>query len=101
MSETKTATRSVFRRKEIERLYEFRKLYNWMRVPYETPFYFDYVTSGKELCEKEIGRYNIEMPLLEVGEEIFLDDIKESVRVVSRMRSTDGSVTYYVEFCIR
>ena len=33
----------------------------------------------------------------EIDEEFFLDDIGEVVRVKKRMRSSDGSITYYVE----
>ena len=35
--------------------------------------------------------------MLEEGEKFFLKDIEKVVKIKSRMRSTDGSTTYYVE----
>ena len=44
-----------------------------------------------------IDSCDIEIPMLEIGEEFFLSDITKTVRIKSRMRSSDGSITYYVE----
>lgn len=52
---------------------------------------------GDIICEKEIGRYDVEIPMLDVGDEFFLHDIQKVIKIKSRMRSSDGSITYYVE----
>ena len=49
------------------------------------------------LSDKVIGTYDIEIPMLEKGEEFFLHNIDKVVKIKNRMRSTDGSITYYVE----
>ena len=44
-----------------------------------------------------IGEYDIDIPLLEKNEEFFLADIMQIVVIKKRLRSSDGSITYYVE----
>ena len=51
----------------------------------------------KVISDKEIGRYDIEIPMLEIGDEFFLHDIQELVKIKSRTRSSDGSITYYID----
>ena len=45
----------------------------------------------------KIAEYDIELPLLEEGDEFFLVDEQRKVTIKSRMRSSDGSVTYYIK----
>lgn len=33
--------------------------------------------------------------MLEIGDELFLHDIQETVKVKNKMRSSDGSITYF------
>ena len=97
--------KSIFRRKKYEAVYQIGIL----ETVYVTT---DYVSSilGKmknnnvmsyknknELSDMVIGEYDIDLPLLEVGDEFFLQDIQELVKIKSRTRSSDGSVIYYVE----
>ena len=97
--------KSIFRRKKYEAVYQIGVL----ETVYVTT---DYVSSilGKmknnnvmsyknknELSDMVIGEYDIDLPLLEVGDEFFLQDIQELVKIKSRTRSSDGSVVYYVE----
>ena len=97
--------KSIFRRKKYEAVYQIGIL----ETVYVTT---DYVSSilGKmknnnvmsyknknELSDMVIGEYDIDLPLLEVGDEFFLQDIQELVKIKSRTRSSDGSVVYYVE----
>lgn len=49
------------------------------------------------ISDKEIARYDIEIPMLNVGDEFFLHDIQKVIRIKSKMRSSDGSITYYAE----
>lgn len=97
MSDT---VKSIFRQREVEKLYELKY--------YGTSFIFStYVESDvglsaianedKILSDKIIGTYDIIFPMLEIGDEIFLHDIQETVKVKNRMRSDDGSIIYYVE----
>ena len=91
--------KSIFRRREIEKLYELG-----IKNQYEYHFIFKKVdetlievaNEDKVISDKEIGRYDIEIPMLEIGDEFFLHDIQELVKIKSRTRSSDGSITYYV-----
>ena len=94
------AIRSIFRQREVEKLYEL-----CVRAENGTNV-FNCITitkiiavenTEKVISDKEIGRYDIEIPMLEVGDEFFLHDIQEVIVIKSRMRSSDGSITYYVK----
>lgn len=96
MSDT---VRSIFRQREIEKLYR-------LKVIERHSFGYHFYSSNKVeaegneknvLSDKEIGRYDIEIPMLEVGDEFFLHDIQEVIVIKSKMRSSDGSITYYAE----
>ena len=97
MSDT---VKSIFRQREIEKLYElyyygggyFGLFHSENDVSLRTKSNTDNVIS-----DKVIGTYNIEIPMLEVGDEFFLHDIQEVVKIKSKMRSSDGSITYYAE----
>ena len=92
--------KSIFRRREIEKLYELG-----IKNQYEYHFIFKKVdetlievaNEDKVISDREIGRYDIEIPMLEIGDEFFLHDIQELVKIKSRTRSSDGSITYYVD----
>lgn len=88
--------KSVFRRRVLEKVYDF--------IKYAHADYFGGVSeefrisvTHKLVEDKEIGHYDIEIPLLDIGDKFFLDDIKEQVTVTDRMRSSDGSIIYFVE----
>ena len=92
--------RSIFRQKEIEKLYRLKVDRNIGCDVYP------YIPSSRVMAEgnydnvisdKEIGRYDIEIPTLEIGDEFFLHDIQEAIVIKSKMRSSDGSITYYAE----
>lgn len=98
MSDT---VKSIFRQREIEKLYElhyygggcfslFRNRESDVNLG---------TTSNNEniISDKVIGTYDIEIPMLGIGDEFFLHDIQEVVKIKSKMRSSDGSITYYVE----
>lgn len=94
------SVKSIFRQREIEKLYELH---------YYSGGYFGLSCRERDvslktksntenvISDKAIGTYDIEIPMLEVGDEFFLHDIQEVVKVKSKMRSSDGSITYYVE----
>ena len=92
--------KSIFRQRENEKIYElhyygggyFGLLRSESDVSLGTKSNTDNVIS-----DKVIGTYDIEIPMLEVGDEFFLHDIQEVVKVKSKMRSSDGSITYYTE----
>ena len=90
--------RSIFRQREIEKLYELKEFKRY-------DIYSD-ITSrcvvamgnyDEVISDREIGRYDIEIPMLEIGDKFFLHDIQEVVVIKSKMRSSDGSITYYTE----
>lgn len=90
--------KSIFRQKEIEILYELHY------YSHRYGFYFGdnnvglstKCNSDNVISDKVIGSYDIEIPMLEIGDEFFLHDIQEVVTIKNRMRSSDGSITYYV-----
>ena len=93
--------RSIFRQREVEKLYDL-----CVHVEEDETYGFSRITRTKIIAvgntenvisDKEIGRYDIEIPMLEVGDEFFLHDIQEVIVIKSRMRSSDGSITYYAE----
>lgn len=94
--------KSIFRRKTFEQIYDIGIL-NWVET--DSYGFCHYATTDKlssfskhvEISDEEIGRYDIEIPLLEVGDEFFLHDIQEIITIKSRFRSSDGSIIYYVE----
>lgn len=92
--------RSIFRQREIEKLYDLCALVE------DGTYNFSYITrtkiiavgnTEKVISDKEIGRYDIEIPMLKVGDEFFLHDIQEVIVIKSRMRSSDGSIIYYAK----
>lgn len=90
--------RSVFRRREVEKIYEINR--------YKYSVYYDDLldvrmnmreNTDNIISDKEIGRYDIELPMLGVGDKFFLHNIQEEVVIKSRLRSSDGSIVYYVK----
>ena len=96
MSDT---VKSIFRQREIEKLYELRYFgTSWFYPRIEQDVALSAIGNTENvISDKVIGTYDIEIPMLEVGDEFFLHDIQEVVKVKSKMRSSDGSITYYVE----
>ena len=92
--------KSIFRQREIEKLYKLEVSEHTQYGMYMSHTTRSIVTIGNEenvISDKEIGRYDIEIPMLEIGDEFFLHDIQEVIVIKSKMRSSDGSVTYYAE----
>lgn len=57
-----------------------------------------YLKETDEVISDEIiGEYDIDIPLLEKNEEFFLSDIVQIVKIKKRLRSSDGSITYYIQ----
>lgn len=96
--------KSIFRQRELEKMYEvsikrgtYSMFHSWcddrsLSVDLGTDYH-----SNNVISDKIIGSYDIEIPMLEVGDEFFLHDIEEVVTIDKRMRSSDGSITYYVK----
>lgn len=57
-----------------------------------------YLKETDEVISDEIiGEYDIDIPLLERNEEFFLSDITQTVKIEKKLRSSDGSITYYIQ----
>ena len=94
------AVKSIFRQREIEKIYKLKVSEHHQYGMYSFHTVRSIVGIGNEevvISDKEIGRYDIEIPMLEIGDEFFLHDIQEIIVIKNKMRSSDGSVTYYVE----
>lgn len=97
--------KSIFIQREVEKIYESYIEYDWLNDPSLRRYYickpkrYDMRYSCKDnvLSYKIIGEYNIDNPPLKVGEEFFLCDIKELVKIDRKCRNSDGSFTYYIE----
>lgn len=99
--------KSIFRRKEYEKLYYVGvvdMIYNSVNYYMFTrgtsiikPDQLTKHESKEEISDNLLGEYDIDLPLLEVGDEFYLHDIQELVKIKSRTRGSDNSITYYVE----
>lgn len=94
--------KSVFRQREIEKLYKLRYCGSGYFGLFSSRTERDVnltAISNKEniISDKVIGTYDIKIPMLKIGDEFFLHDIQEIVKVKNKMRSSDGSIIYYVE----
>lgn len=92
--------KSIFRQREIEKLYilkadsdEHCSIYG-VHKTVSLGFIGD---TSNVIADKEIARYDVEIPMLNIGDEFFLHDLQIPIRIKSRMRSSDGSITYYAE----
>lgn len=90
----KDVVKSVFRQREIEKKYMLTQRFIHWR---EHDMIVETRIGDGEIEDKIIGVYNVEIPMLEIGDKFFLDDIQEVVEIRDRMRSTDGSIVYYVK----
>lgn len=88
--------KSVFRQKEYEKRYyvSLRDNGHWTSG---TERLIQSCKSAICLSDKEVGSYEIELPKLKVGEKFFLHNILKEVCIQSVLRSSDGSITYYIE----
>lgn len=99
--------KSIFVQWEVEKIHEIYRQCGWFYNPHSLtseryickPKRYDmrYSCKNNVLNHRVIGEYNIDAPSLEVGEEFFLCDIKELVKINKRCRNSDGSFTYYIE----
>lgn len=92
MSET---VRSVFRQRKYEELY-------YLAYNYRTSYHKEADILAKKntdtlLSDEVIGVYDIDIPMLDINDSFFLEDIQKAVRIRDRMRGSDGSTIYYVE----
>lgn len=90
----KDMVKSIFRQREIEKKYMLTQRLAYWR---EYDMIVETRIGDGEIEDKIIGVYNVEIPMLEIGDKFFLDDIQEVVEIRDRMRSTDGSIVYYVK----
>ena len=89
--------KSVFRQREVEKIYKIktRKIFTFKEEEMEIEIAED--NENYILSDTAIASYDIDMPMLEVGEKFHLSDIGKTVKIKNRMRSSDGSIVYYVE----
>lgn len=87
--------KSTFRQRKIERIYSLcsEQPNLWNRVVCLST----YAQNANILADEIIGQYDVEIPMLEVGDEFFLHNIGKIVKIKKRMRSSDNTITYYVE----
>ena len=94
--------KSIFRQREVEKLYELYyygdDIYGFYSIKKYKPDVGLSTRINKDnvISDKVIGSYDIEIPMLEIGDEFFLHDIQKVVVIKNKMRSSDGSITYYV-----
>lgn len=90
--------KSIFRQREVEKLYKISVYKHYETFGYCTKYSIEIDDDSKNiLSDKIIGEYDVEkIPMLEVGDAFFLHDISQAVIIKSRMRSSDGSIIYYV-----
>ena len=85
--------KSIFRQRELEKIYKIGCNSLFLRDKQQIMI-DEY--SKNVLSDKEIGMYDIEIPMLNAGDKFYLANISKAVTIKNRMRSSDGSITYYV-----
>lgn len=93
-------TKSIFRQKKVEKLYELKAISDSQRIGFSFTHSYCIRTEpnyDNVICDIKLGEYEIEKPPLEIGEEIFLHDIEKVVVIKNKLRSSDNTITYYVE----
>jgi hypothetical protein len=87
--------KSIFKQPVHRKLYSFKEIYN-----------YDIFRTGTEkgiFGETEFVKTNdiftceLEMPMLEVGEEFYIEELNQTVKVTKRIRSSKENVCYYTE----
>ena len=87
--------KSIFRQREIEGKYKRVEIFQAHGDNFS--YYYNLSATDNIISDKIIGEYDIKITLLEPGETFYLHDIKECVVIDKRMRSSDGSITYFVK----
>jgi len=96
MDNNEIVKKSIFRQKTYVRRYSLEySQYNYM-FSTRSRKELNIDSSSNLVSDEEIFVCNLEMPLLEDGEEFFIDELNTSVVIESRCRSSLGSVIYYV-----
>lgn len=83
--------KTIFRQKKYEKVY---------RLSYRGAREYEIDVSKKEdnlLSDEKIAEYNICIPMLRIGEEIFLEDIEKCITIRRSVRGSDGSIIYYID----
>lgn len=90
--------KSVFRQREIEKLYElhFSDIYLGIRKVGREGNIKVKSNEDKIISDKEIGVF-YGLPKLKEGEEFLLSDLNEIVVIKKAIRASDNSITYYLE----
>lgn len=79
--------KSIFRQRKIAGEY--------VRDFFDNRLYFS--PTGYVISDEKIGEYNINIPVLEIDEEFFLENIGQIVNIRKRLRSSDDSIIYYID----
>ena len=97
MDNTEIVKKSIFRQKTYAVRYHLE--YMWPNYVFtrERRAEVSVDSSNNLVSDDEIFVCNLEMPLLEKGEEFYIEEQNLLVKIESRCRSSLGSVTYYVE----
>jgi hypothetical protein len=97
MEKKLTVKKSIFKQ-EI-----YRKIYNFLSNTCENKYslygnYNSYININYEkIKEEEIFTLELEMPLLNEGEEFYIEELNKTVKILKRIRSSKENVCYYVE----
>lgn len=59
--------------------------------------YYVHSTNNKLIEEKEIYKYNIELPLLKVGEKFYIDELNLMLNIREVIRTSEGNVMYFID----
>ena len=90
--------RSIFKQKVYAKRYEVRliKYYTYSNCGYNLEYRIAESTSDL-IEEKEIFTCDLEMPLLEVGDKFYIEELKLLVTIKERYRTSKENVVYFID----
>lgn len=95
-----SSIKSIFRRREVEAIYDVIRTTTSGSSPFNLTV-VDHTSLYKNckniLSDNLIGEYDVDFPILKVGDKFHLNDIDEVVVIKDIVRNSKNTITYYVE----
>lgn len=96
------AMKSVFRRREVEKMYELvedvvRKYVGFDEIMTQRHVSLLVDKNSALLSDNIIGEYDVELPLLKPGDKFYLENIDEVVIIKDVVRGSNNSTLYILE----
>lgn len=98
MQNNKLVKTSVFKQEVHRKVYELYSGYETDMRSFIMHYHInDLVLKSEKISESEIFKCDLEMPLLNAGEEFYIEELDKTVKILKRVRTSKENVCYYVE----